>query len=251
MISSKGAIRKSYGPLALQMNQMGWGEILQRQGAAERALVSMGITFSVYQDGAGIEKIFPFDIIPRIISAEEWDRIERGLKQRVLALNFFIQDIYGPQKILKDAVLPKDVLFSSPGYLAQCEGLSPPHKAWAHISGIDLIKHSDGINYVLEDNLRVPSGVSYVLESREIMKRTFPEIFEQMNIQPIQDYPLRLLEMLEHLSPREKPTVVVLTPGIYNSAYFEHSFLAQQMGVELIDTHGQARGSFQNNSSCA
>jgi uncharacterized circularly permuted ATP-grasp superfamily protein len=235
MLSSPRDIRPTYEALTRMISELGFPEVIQRQRAAERAFVSMGITFRVYRDGEGIEKIFPFDVIPRIIAAGEWEKIEKGLKQRISALNLFIQDVYGDQKILKDGIVPREILLSSAGYLKPCEGLKPPKGSWAHISGIDLIKHTDGINYVLEDNLRVPSGVSYVLENREIMKRTFPEIFERMDIRPINDYPLRLLEMLEHLSRRDNPTVVVMTPGVYNSAYFEHSFLAQQMGVELVE----------------
>ncbi|MDE2027736.1 MAG: circularly permuted type 2 ATP-grasp protein [Candidatus Omnitrophica bacterium] len=235
MVSDKGDMRHWYQLFADSMCELGFKEVLQRQRAAEKAFMSMGITFNVYRDGAGIEKIFPFDIIPRIIDTQEWDHIERGLEQRIRALNLFIQDIYGSKTILKDGVIPSDIIFSSPGYLKECEGLRPAHGIWAHISGIDIIKHSDGINYVLEDNLRVPSGVSYVLGNREIMKSTFPEVLEHMEVRPVNDYPLRLHEILEHLSSREKPTVVVLTPGIYNSAYFEHSFLAQQMGVELVE----------------
>ncbi len=235
MVEANGRIRPCYEHLTNRMSGLGFEEVVGRQHAADRAFVSMGITFNVYRDGEGLEKIFPFDIIPRIIPVKEWEQIEIGLKQRITALNLFLQDIYGSQKILKDGVIPSEVIFSSVGYLKQCEGLMPPRHIWTHISGIDLIKHSDGINYVLEDNLRVPSGVSYVLGNRDIMKRTFPEIFERMDVRPVMDYPLRLLEMLEHLSIREKPTVVVLTPGIFNSAYFEHSFLAQQMGIELVE----------------
>lgn len=235
MVCAESGIRPGYQLFNETIGGMGFKEVLQRQRAAERAFMSMGITFNVYQDGEGVERIFPFDTIPRIIDAAEWNHIETGLKQRIDALNTFIQDIYGAKNILKDGLIPSEIIYSSPGYLKQCEGLKPPKGIWAHISGIDIIKHSDGINYVLEDNLRVPSGVSYVLGNREIMKRTFPEIFESLEILPVNDYPLRLLEILEHLSPREKPTVVVLTPGIYNSAYFEHSFLAQQMGVELVE----------------
>lgn len=235
MICDRSGIRDWYKFFSDSMSHMGFSEIVQRQKAAERAFMSMGITFNVYRDGAGVERIFPFDIIPRIISTQEWDTIETGLKQRISALNLFIKDVYGEQKIIKDGVIPAEIIFSSSGYLKQCEGLKPPRGLWAHISGIDIIKHNDGVNYVLEDNLRVPSGVSYVLGNREIMKRTFPEVFEDIEVRPVNDYPLRLHEILEYLSPREKPTVVVLTPGIYNSAYFEHSFLAQQMGVELVE----------------
>jgi uncharacterized circularly permuted ATP-grasp superfamily protein len=235
VVSGQGDIRSWYQFFTDSMSTLGFSEVVQRQRAAEKAFMSMGITFNVYRDGAGVERIFPFDIIPRIIDTQEWEKIEKGLQQRIKALNFFIQDIYGSKTILNDGIIPSDVVFSSAGYLKQCEGLKTPRGIWAHVSGIDIIKHSDGINYVLEDNLRVPSGVSYVLGNREIMKRTFPEVFERMEIRPINDYPLRLHDILEYLSPKEKPTIVVLTPGIYNSAYFEHSFLAQQMGVELVE----------------
>jgi uncharacterized circularly permuted ATP-grasp superfamily protein len=235
MVCETGDIRSWYQFFTDSMSNLGFGEMVHRQRAAEKAFMSMGITFNVYRDGAGVERIFPFDIIPRIIGTQEWDKIERGLTQRINALNLFIRDIYGDKNIIKDGIIPAEVVYSSAGYLKQCEGLKTPKGLWAHVSGIDIIKHSDGINYVLEDNLRVPSGVSYVLGNREIMKRTFPEVFERIEVRPVNDYPLRLHEILEYLSPREKPTVVVLTPGIYNSAYFEHSFLAQQMGVELVE----------------
>jgi len=235
MVCEEGDIRQWYQFFTESLTTLGFNEVLQRQRAAEKAFMSMGITFNVYRDGAGVERIFPFDIIPRIIDTQEWDKIEQGLQQRIKALNFFLHDIYGPKTILKDGVIPKEVVYSSAGYLKQCEGLKPSRGIWAHVSGIDIIKHNDGINYVLEDNLRVPSGVSYVLGNRDIMKRTFPEVFERMEVRPVNDYPLRLEDILEYLSPRDKPTVVVLTPGIYNSAYFEHSFLAQQMGVELVE----------------
>lgn len=235
MIALPGEIRPWYQPLTNGITDLGFKELIARQRAAERSFMSMGITFNVYHDGEGLEKIFPFDIIPRIIDAKEWDQIDRGLKQRITALNLFVKDVYSDKKIIKDNVVPADIVYSSAGYLKQCEGLKPARGIWTHISGIDIIKHNDGINYVLEDNLRVPSGVSYVLGNREIMKHTFPEIFGRMDVRPVNDYPLRLLEMLQYLSPRDNPVVVILTPGIYNSAYFEHSFLAQQMGIELVE----------------
>ena len=217
------------------IKNLGFDELKQRQYAAERSLVSMGITFSVYGEGKGIERIFPFDVIPRIINDEEWSKINKGLQQRIKALNLFLDDIYDGQKILKDKVIPRYIVDSSPGYLEQCRGLKPPKKIWSHISGIDLIKHNDGKYYILEDNLRVPSGVAYVLGNREIMKQTFPDVFTRLGVRPVIDYPLRLLEMLQFVSPRENPVIAVLTPGIFNSAYFEHSFLAQQMGVQLVE----------------
>lgn len=235
MLLKKNHIRPCYSLLADKISSMSIHELHQKQFAAERAYVSMGITFNVYHEGKGLERILPFDIIPRIINRAEWQTIDRGLKQRVQALNIFLDDIYNDKHILKDKIIPEEIVYSSPGYLKECEGLKPPKARWAHISGIDLIKHADGKYYILEDNLRVPSGVSYVLGNREIMKRVFPDLFAELAVAPVFDYALRLLEMLQLLSHEDDPTVVVLTPGIYNSAYFEHSFLAQQMGVQLVE----------------
>src|SRR5579864_4877319 len=213
------------------------GHLLRYKHAAERLLLQMGITFNVYGDSAGAERIFPFDLVPRIVPAGEWDHVERGLKQRVHALNAFIDDIYHDQKILRDGVIPSEVILSAVSYRKQCQGLNPPWRVWCHITGTDLVRDRDGRYYVLEDNLRVPSGVSYVLENREVMKRIFPAVFEGLPVRPVTEYPSRLLEMLESIapSPVSAPRVVLLTPGIYNSAYFEHSFLAQQMGVQLVE----------------
>ena len=213
------------------------GEILRRQKAAEAALFNMGVTFTVYTDESGIEKIFPFDILPRIIEPGDWEHIEKGLKQRIYALNLFIDDVYHDQKIVKDGIVPKEILYSSKCIQSQCVGLNPPKGIWCHITGTDLVRDRDGRFYVLEDNLRCPSGVSYVLENRQVLKRTFPLVFEQSSIRPVDDYPDRLLRMLQFLSSDniESPTIALLTPGIHNSAYFEHSFLAQQMGIELVE----------------
>jgi uncharacterized circularly permuted ATP-grasp superfamily protein len=225
------------------------GQLLRYKRAAERMLLQMGITFNVYGDSAGAERIFPFDLIPRIVPADEWDRIERGLKQRVHALNAFIDDIYHDQKILKDRVIPSDVILSAVSYRKQCHGLNPPWRVWCHVTGTDLARDRDGRYYVLEDNLRVPSGVSYVLENREVLKHIFPAVFEGLSVRPVTEYPSRLLEMLQSIAPRPQgdPRVVLLTPGICNSAYFEHSYLAQQMGVQLVegrDLTVDARGVF-------
>ena len=213
------------------------GQLLRYQHAADRLLLQMGITFNVYADSAGTERIFPFDLIPRIVTAPEWQRIERGLGQRIHALNEFIDDIYHRQKILKDGVIPREVIFSANSYRPQCQDLNPPRRIWCHITGTDLVRHTDGEYYVLEDNLRVPSGVSYVLENREVLKHIFPQVFEGLAVHPVNEYPSRLLEMLESIAPRsvDRLCVVLLTPGMYNSAYFEHSFLAQQMGVQLVE----------------
>src|SRR5215813_12389632 len=213
------------------------GELLLRQEAAERLLLQSGITFNVYGDSAATEKIFPFDVIPRIVEASEWDWIEKGLKQRVYALNLFIDDIYHKQKIVKEKIVPEYLIRSARSFREACMGLNPPRGIWCHITGTDLVRDRDGQVYVLEDNLRCPSGVSYVLENRQIMKRTFPQVFEASRVRPVDDYPSHLLDMLQYLSPDyvQGSTVAVLTPGIYNSAYFEHSFLAQQVGVELVE----------------
>ena len=235
MVANDGSIRPAYESVFKQFEQLSTREIQQKQHAAERAFMSMGITFNVYGDGEGVEKIFPFDIIPRIITAEEWEPVEKGLQQRMRALNLFINDVYNDKKIIKDKVIPGEIVLSSKDYLKQCEGITPPNGIWCHIGGIDLIKHSDGKFYILEDNLRVPSGVSYVLENRYIMKRTYPALFEKIGVKPVYDYPTKLLETLRHTSDKNNPLVVLLTPGIYNSAYFEHSFLARQMGIELVE----------------
>ncbi len=212
-------------------------ELKRRQESAEKALLQMGITFSVYGDEQGTERIFPFDIVPRIIPQNEWTEIEAGLKQRIRALNLFIDDLYHDQKILKDGIIPGELVLSASGYRPECVGLNPPGGIWCHITGTDLVRGGDGKFYVLEDNLRCPSGVSYVLENRVVMKRSFPRAFDAARVVPVVDYPNRLLEMLQSLAPprREKPVVAVWTPGVYNSAYFEHSFLAQQMGIELVE----------------
>jgi uncharacterized circularly permuted ATP-grasp superfamily protein len=213
------------------------GELLRRQQSAERVLLHMGITFNVYGDSAGTERIFPFDLVPRIVAAAEWNWIERGLKQRIRALNLFINDVYHEQSIIKEGVIPAEIIRTATSFRKQCVNMNPPGGVWCHITGTDLVRDRDGQIYVLEDNLRCPSGVSYVLQNRVVMKRTFPRVFESSRIRPVDDYPSRLRDMLESLSPAdvESPRVVVLTPGVHNSAYFEHSFLAQQMGVELVE----------------
>jgi uncharacterized circularly permuted ATP-grasp superfamily protein len=213
-------------------------ELEERQTAAELAIKEMGITFTVYTEQSGtIDRTWPFDIVPRIITKAEWDQVEKGLKQRVKALNLFIDDIYHEQKIVKDGVFPGEVLAESANFRPQCVGVSPPHGIWAHICGSDLVRDADGTFYVLEDNLRVPSGVSYMLENRLVTKRVFPELFEDYSPLPVDDYPAKLYDTLAALSSRKRSIleVVVLTPGIYNSAYFEHAYLAQQMGCELVE----------------
>ncbi len=212
-------------------------EVSARVAEAELAIKDMGISFTIYSEGKNIDRAWPFDIIPRVISAREWKQVSRGLAQRCRALNAFIQDVYNRQKILKAGVVPAEIILESGNYLPQCAGMSPRFGVWAHICGSDLIRDKDGKLYVLEDNLRVPSGVSYMLENREITKRVLPELFENYNILPVDDYPSRLYSTMASLSPRygRRPCIVVLTPGIYNSAYFEHSFLAREMGAELVE----------------
>jgi len=237
MFRADGRPRPEAKLLAELIESLPPGELLRRQQTAEGALLHMGITFNVYGDREGTERIFPFDLLPRIVTATEWARIEHGLKQRITALNLFIDDIYHDRKILHDRVIPEELIHSARSFRVPCVGLNPPHGIWCHITGTDLVRDRDGQIYVLEDNLRCPSGVSYVLENRRIMKRTFPQVFERSKVRPVDDYPSRLLDMLEYLSPEGvgSPSVAVLTPGIYNSAYFEHSFLAQQMGVQLVE----------------
>ena len=237
MFAGPGAARDEALALVQRIECLDEGELLRRQAAAERLLYRLGITFNVYGEGQGTERIFPFDILPRIVAAAEWERIERGLKQRIRALNQFINDIYHEQEILHAGVIPRELVQDAASYRKSCHGLNPPHGVWCHITGTDLIRHADGQVYVLEDNLRCPSGVSYVLQNRQVMRRTFPRLFNSNNVRPVGDYASRLLRMLESLAPSGavRPRVVVLTPGVFNSAYYEHSFLAQQMGVELVE----------------
>lgn len=237
LFEARGRPRPGAQILIDHLGHLSHEELTRRQTAAELALLNMGITFNVYGDSAGVEKIFPFDIVPRIVESSDWDYLGRGLRQRITALNLFIDDLYHDQKILQDGVIPRFVIESSKGLLNACVGLTPPGNIWCHIAGIDLVRDETGQFFVLEDNLRCPSGVSYVLENRQVLKRTFPKAFRQSRVRPVDDYPARLLECLTSIAPPRstRPTVVVLTPGIYNSAYFEHSFLAQKMGVELVE----------------
>ncbi len=238
LFERNGEPRASAAPLIKRLKSMSPADLIRQQKAAETEFHQLGITFTVYGDKAGTEKIFPFDIIPRIVNYEEWTHIEAGLTQRIRALNLFIDDIYHGQKILKDNIIPAEMLRTSSGFKPECIGLNPPGGTWIHITGTDLVRNRDGNYYVLEDNLRCPSGVSYVLENRSVLKRTLPQVFEDMSVRPVDDYPHRLLDTLCQTVPasaKGRPKVVVLTPGPYNSAYFEHAFLAQQMGVELVE----------------
>lgn len=212
-------------------------ELEERVAAVDKAIMTAGITFTVYTDAGNIDRAWPFDVVPRMIDSAEWQQVDKGLKQRLTALNHFITDIYNDQNIVRDGIFPIEVLADSKNYRAACKGMTPPYGVWAHICGTDLVRHSDGRFYVLEDNLRVPSGVSYMLENRQLMKKLFPEVFRNYLVQPVDDYTAQLYDTLAALSPREsaRPVIAVLTPGIYNSAYFEHSYLAQQMGAELVE----------------
>lgn len=218
------------------LHSLGAG-LRERQAAAELAIRAMGISFTVYSEGTNIDRAWPFDVIPRVLSTHEWSRISAGLTQRMVALNLFIDDIYGEGRAIRNGVVPAEVVGESANLRLQCRGARPPQGTWAHISGSDLVRDGDGTMYVLEDNLRVPSGVSYMLENRQITKRVFADLFRDLDIHPVDAYPTRLRELLGSLSPRpgEVPVIVVLTPGVHNSAYFEHAFLAQQMGAHLVE----------------
>ena len=237
IIRSPGRSRPATKSLVAFMRRQTIKHMISRQQAAELAIQEMGITFTVYSEGQNIDRSWPMDIIPRIIPLDEWQVLERGLVQRLTALNMFIDDIYNGQKILRDKVVPRDIIDSSPEFLKQCIGAKPRYGVWSHICGSDLVRDSDGTVYVLEDNLRVPSGVSYMLENRAVSKRVLPQLFETNSIQPVADYPSQLFDMLASLSPRrgDNPEIVVMTPGVFNSAYFEHAYLAQRMGAELVE----------------
>ncbi len=237
LITPAGKPRLAARRLANLLQELPPEELATRRAAAELAIREMGISFTIYSEGKNIDRAWPFDIIPRVIAGRDWDLVSQGLAQRARALNAFIDDIYNKQRILKDRILPADIVLESGNYKPQCAGMSPRYGAWAHICGTDLVRDKDGKFYVLEDNLRVPSGVSYMVENREITKRVLPELFENYSIRPVDDYPAQLYATLASLSPRQsrRPCVVVLTPGIYNSAYFEHSFLARGMGAELVE----------------
>jgi len=237
LIERPGVPRPLATRLASYLQSLGRKDLDEKKLAARLAIKTMGISFTVYSDGQNIDREWPFDLIPRIISADEWALTQRGLEQRVRALNCFIDDVYNGQKAFKDRIIAPELILDSPNFRPQCLGIKPRYGVWAHICGTDLIRDEQGRFLVLEDNLRVPSGVSYMLENRRVTKRVFPELFEDYDIRPVTEYPQELFDMLASLSPRRQvlPEVVVLTPGIYNSAYFEHSYLAQRMGAELVE----------------
>ncbi len=237
LISREGRARKGVGNIARWLRSKDAEELSTASDLAQLAIRQMGISFTVYSEETNIDREWPFDIIPRTISASDWKNVSRGLAQRLRALNRFIDDIYNRQKILAEDVVPAELVLTSPNFRAECVGIKPAQSAWANVCGTDLVRDNAGHFFVLEDNLRVPSGVSYMIENREVTKRVLPELFYDHSILPVDDYPSRLFEMLASLAPRERkrPNIVVLTPGIYNSAYFEHAYLAREMGVELVE----------------
>ena len=237
MSPQTGSFRKPSETFAQRFQQITRDDFDDRRRAVDTAFLRQGITFNVYGDSAGTEKIFPFDLMPRIISAKEWEYLERGLIQRITALNLFLHDIYHEQRILKDGVVPSYFVLSAKHFRREFVNFSVPKDIYIHICGSDLIRGGDGQWMVLEDNGRCPSGVSYVLENRRAMKRTFPAMFESVGVRPVDQYPQELLKMLQHIAPAgvADPTVVLLTPGAYNSAYFEHTYLAREMGIEIVE----------------
>ncbi len=237
VFAGPGRVRSEVQRVVTLLNAVDRAEFQARRRLADGAFLKHGVTFSVSGGAEGTERIFPFDLVPRIVSGEEWDRLERGLVQRVTALDAFLHDIYGDRRILAEGVIPGEMVEASRGYLSQMRGVSPPGGVFIHIAGIDLIRRPDGAFVVLEDNVRTPSGVSYVLENRSVMKRVFPGVFREAQVRPVDEYPARLKAALLSVAPpgAERPRAVILTPGPYSAAYFEHSFLARRMGCELVE----------------
>ena len=236
MFEAPGRVRPHYRTLARRLASLSPDEVSRRQAAAELSFVARGITFAVNQGPEGIEKIMPFDLVPRLIRPDEWQLIERGLEQRIRALNLFLHDLYHQQHIVNDGTIPVELVFGARGYRREMCGLDVPGGVYTHVVGSDLVRNREGTFFVLEDNLRTPSGVSYVVENRRVLKRVWPALFRDHEVRPVEAYPQDLLGVLRSVAPPdvEDPNVVVLTPGIYNSAYFEHAFLAKAMGVELV-----------------
>ena len=237
MYTASGEIRPHYRRFEQYFSALNQDDFHRKREAADLAFLRQGITFNVYGDSQGTERIFPFDLVPRIIPQREWEYLERGLTQRITALNLFLHDLYHEQRIIKDGVVPPFYVFSGKHFRREFVNFNVPKDIYIHICGSDLIRGADGKYMVLEDNARCPSGVSYVLENRRAMKRTFPSLFEQVGVQPVDHYPQELLKMLQYIAPAgvADPTVVLLTPGAYNSAYFEHTYLARQMGIEIVE----------------
>lgn len=235
MYNDSSEFRNQYEGFIKYLEKTSPEKLTKKEDLSKQLFMSQGVTFTVYNDNEGIEKIFPFDIVPRIITSKEWGKIESGIKQRLKALNLFIKDIYNDQFIIKDGIIPGDLIYSCPNFLREMKGVKAPYDVYVHISGVDLIRNNDGEFYVLEDNLRTPSGVSYMLENREISKRLFPGILPKSNVRSVSNYPNMLYKKLKGLTDKENPNIVLLTPGIYNSAYYEHTTLARLMGIELVE----------------
>ena len=237
MFDADGNVRPHYRLLLDTFSGLPEEELARRKHSADISFRTQGITFTVYGNQEGTERIFPYDMLPRIITGAEWDRIERGLIQRITALNLFLGDVYNDGKILRDGFVPREIVYSCPHFRREMRGLQVPRNVYIAVTGTDLLRLNDGTFVVLEDNLRVPSGVSYMLTSRRVMKRAFPQTFRSYGVRPIEHYPQVLLSALRSLAPegRPEPTIVLLTPGVYNSAYFEHTYLARQMGIELVE----------------
>ncbi|MBN9390646.1 MAG: circularly permuted type 2 ATP-grasp protein [Chloroflexi bacterium] len=237
MFATDTTVREHYEILFSRFNELSPAEIEARKQIVNVFFLNQGITFTVYGNNEGVERIFPFDIIPRIVPGREWDIVERGLTQRITALNLFLHDVYHDQKILRDKVVPAELVLGSKHFRREFVGVNPPLNVYIHITGTDIIRDKEGNYLVLEDNLRCPSGVSYMLQNRQAMKRAFPALFSHYRVRPIEDYPQELVRVLQQIAPahNENPSITLLTPGIYNSAYFEHSFLARQMGIDLVE----------------
>jgi uncharacterized circularly permuted ATP-grasp superfamily protein len=237
LLDEQGEARPAAAEVMALIDRIGVEELQGRQAAAASDILTMGITFTVYSEGSNIDRAWPFDVIPRIIEAREWAAVERGLVQRLRALNMFIDDVYNERRVVTDGIFPAELLDDSVNYRVECQGVHPKFGVWAHICGSDLVRDADGTVYVLEDNLRVPSGVSYVMENRAVAKKAFPEVFARQSIAPVDAYTDELNKLLASLAPDgvADPSIAVLTPGIFNSAYFEHSFLAQRMGATLVE----------------
>ena len=239
MFTAPDTVRPHYRGLLERFREMGEGDLDRKQALATNTFLNQGITFTVYSDNQGTERIFPFDLVPRIIPRVEWEHVERGLVQRIKALNLFLRDIYHDQRILKEGLIPEEVVLTGKHFRKEFMGFDVPRDIYIHINGSDLIRDREGNYLVLEDNGRCPSGVSYVLENRQVMKRVFPKLFSRHKVRPVDSYAQELLNTLRYVAPAncptpDDPTVVLLTPGIYNSAYFEHSYLARSMGIEIV-----------------
>ena len=237
MFAGPGVVRPHYSKLFGRFKEMEREEFERKRALAASTFLTQGVTFTVYNDDQGTERIFPFDLVPRIIPAEEWELVERGLVQRIMALNLFLHDIYHAQNILRDGVIPKQIVWEAAHFRPEFMHFDVPRNIYIHICGTDLIRDQDGTYLVLEDNARCPSGVSYVIENRQTMKRAFPNLLGQYRVRAVEDYSQELLNVLRHIAPggKSEPTVVLLTPGVYNAAYFEHSFLARSMGIEIVE----------------